>query len=518
MNRIDNIFVKAIAGCLMALASVALFASSVCAQVVAPQATTPMATSNATLTFTTKSAAARHLAEKAFMLYLDRVEQMQAIELLRKAVTIDPDFAMAHELLAQVSLNSAEQVEEQNRAYATRAHASAGEQEVIEWYEDVNNHDLISAIPRMNDMLAQYPHDKLVVWMTTWWLYTQSQFGRSIEVYERSGITNSPGLMNNMGYNYASVRRFDKALAEMDKYVAAMPNDSNPQDSYAEILRMAGRFDQAIEHYRASLAINPQFYSSQFGIADTYSLMGDQARARREYQIGFHKFALAEQQRTLWKTREASTFIREGDIEWADRAFQSIADEAQKDHISLTEADTYRQMAMYQTDPGRAEMLLGKADAAVKLGEHSRKDALRQESAQILRARVELAIKTGNAKSAKTYLASLAEMAEDESDKIISLAYQGAAGAALFSEKKYSESIAHLEEDTNNPLSLKLLVAAYEKTGDKEAAATASDLLSNLNDPTLEQALVVPAFRKCTQDSSCSGNVKTAAGAVPHTL
>jgi Tfp pilus assembly protein PilF len=516
MNRTNCILDEMLCGVLAATLTVAISASVTFAQTAASPEISQATTPNATLPLTTKSPAAKHLAEKAFTLYLDRVEQMQAIELLRKAIAIDPDFAMAHELLAQISLNSGEQVEEQNRAYATRAHASAGEQEVIEWYQDVNNHNLISAITHMNDLLAQYPHDKTVVWMTTWWLYTQSQFGRSIEVYENSGITNSPGLMNNMGYNYASVRRFDKALAEMDKYVAAMPNDCNPLDSYAEILRMAGRFDQAIEHYRASLAINPQFYSSQFGIADTYSLMGDQARARREYQIGFHQFALAEQQRTLWKTREASTFVREGDIEWADRAFQSIADEAQKDHISLTEADTYRQMAMYQTDTGRAGMLLDKADAAVKLGEHSRKDALRQEAAQILRARVELAIKAGNAKSAKANLALLAAMADDESDKIISLAYQGAAGAQLFSEKKYAESIAHLEEDTNNPLSLKLLVAAYETTGDKEAAETASDLLSNLNDPTLEQALVVPAFRKCAQDSSCNSNVKTAAGTVPH--
>ncbi len=102
--------------------------------------------------------------------------------------------------------------------------------------------------------------------------------------------------MNNIGYNYAYTRQFDKAFTMMDKYVAALPNDSNPQDSYGEILRLAGRFNQSIEHYRASLVINPQFYSSQFGIADTYSLMGDQVRARQEYEIGFQKFPLPELQ------------------------------------------------------------------------------------------------------------------------------------------------------------------------------------------------------------------------------
>jgi hypothetical protein len=36
--------------------------------------------------------------------------------------------------------------------------------------------------------------------MTAWWLTTETQYQRSIEVYERSGISDSPGLMNNMGY------------------------------------------------------------------------------------------------------------------------------------------------------------------------------------------------------------------------------------------------------------------------------------------------------------------------------
>jgi tetratricopeptide (TPR) repeat protein len=295
------------------------------AQQTAPQAANTL---TAVLPLTTKSPEARRLVEEALNLYLDRVEQAQAIEILRKAVKVDPDFAMGHEYLAQISLDSAEQVSEQEKAFATRNHATTSEQLVIEWYQDAADHKLISAITKMNDVLSQYPHDKWVVWMTTWWLQSQSQYERVIAVYENSGITDSPGLINNIGYNYAYLRQFDKAFTMMDKYVALMPNDSNPQDSYAEILRLAGRFNQSIEHYRASLVINPEFYSSQFGIADTYSLMGDQARARKEYEVGFKKFSLPELQQILWRTREAATYVREGDLEGAEKAFQAIADYA----------------------------------------------------------------------------------------------------------------------------------------------------------------------------------------------
>ena len=475
--------------------------------------TVPQPTNALTAVFplTSKSPEARRLVEEALILYLDRVEQQQSIEILRKAVKVDPDFAMGHEFLAQISLDSAEQVGEQEKAFATRNHATTSEQLVIEWYQDAADHKLISAITKMNDVLNQYPHDKWVVWMTTWWLQSQAQYERVIAVYERSGITDSPGLINNMGYNYAYVRQFDKAFAMMDKYVAAMPNDSNPQDSYAEILRLAGRFNQSIEHYRTSLVINPEFYSSQFGIADTYSLMGDQVRARKEYEVGFQKFTLPELQQILWKTREAATFVREGDYEDAQHAFQAIADYAHSRQNSQAEADTYRQMAICEQNPKQALVYLGKAEAATQDGKNALRIAITQELAQILRARVEVALKMGNKQMANSNLARLTALPESSGDKLIELAYHGAAGAVLFSEHKYDQAISHLEEDTNNPFSLKLLAAAYQKIGYSAGEKRTNETLTNLNDPTLEQALVVPAFRKCGEGSSCNANAKTAA-------
>jgi tetratricopeptide (TPR) repeat protein len=475
-------------------------------------------TQPSSLPLTTSSPEARQLVERALAIYLDKVEQTDAIEMLRKAVSLDPAFAMGHELLAQISLDSAEQVSEQAKAFTYREDVSALEREAIEWYQDASDHQLLLAITKMNDLLAQLPHDKTVVWMTTWWLMTQQQYDRSIAVYEHSGIDDSPGLWNNMAYNYAYVRSFDKAFELMDRYIAALPHDANPQDSYAEILRMAGRFDSSIEHYRASLAINPEFYASQFGLADTYSLKGEQVRARREYEAGFRRFSVPEQQRFLWRTREAATFIREGDLEWADRAFQAIADDAHAHHTSLAEADTYRQMAMYQEDSTRALELLSKAAAAAAAGENTNHTAIQQVTAQILRARVEVAVKMGNENIAKSSLEALTRMSEDADDKIIDLAHNGALGAFLVSQQKYKEAIPHLEEDPNNPLSLKLLATAYGKTGDTSAAERTLDLLSSLNDPTLEQALVVPAIRQCAQDPSCGGRVKSASTKVPHTL
>jgi len=470
----------------------------------------PPAANPAAFPLTTKSPEARRLVDEALAQYIDHVAQPEAIASLRKAVAADPQFAMAHELLAQISLDSAEQVSEQQKAFATRRYASPVERTTIQWYQDAAQHKMIPAITSMNDVISQYPRDKVVVWAASWWLMTQTQYERALAVYEQSGITDSPGLINNMAYNYAYLRQYDKAIAFMAKYAASLPGDPNPEDSYAEILRLAGRFEQSIQHYRAALAIDPKFYSSQYGIADTYSLMGKQTQAREEYKIGFEKFPLEEMQQVMWKTRQATTYVREGDVKGADRAFQAVADVAHSRHISQVEADTYRQMAIYQSDAKRALQFLDKADVALLEHKNATPTAIQQEAAQILRARVELAVRVGDKKAAQMSLEPLDQMAQTASDRLIEAAYHGAAAAVFYSEGNFDRAIEHLEEDTDNPLSVELLADAYQKNGDLESAHRTAKSLSERNDPTVEQALVVPSFRKCYQDPSCYGKLKNA--------
>src|SRR5437762_14184370 len=87
----------------------------------------------AVLPLTTKSPEARRLAEEAMILALDQVEQAKAIEILRKTVKIDPDVAMTHEILTQISFDPDEHVIEQQKAHATSKHDSVSVRLEIEW-------------------------------------------------------------------------------------------------------------------------------------------------------------------------------------------------------------------------------------------------------------------------------------------------------------------------------------------------------------------------------------------------
>src|SRR6202040_1432797 len=155
-----------------------------------------------------------------------------------KALKADPNFAMAHEILAQISLEPSEQVSEQQKATATKRNASLAEQTIIEWFQNAADDNLIPAITNMNDALRQYPHDRWVVYLSSNWLSKQTQYDRSAAVYEHSGLNDSPGLVNNTAYTYPSIRQFAKAFLILDKSVAAFPKDANPRNSYAKTLLM----------------------------------------------------------------------------------------------------------------------------------------------------------------------------------------------------------------------------------------------------------------------------------------
>jgi tetratricopeptide (TPR) repeat protein len=458
---------------------------------------------------TTHSPESRVLLAKAWELDLDEVEQIKAIAVLRKLVKIDPNFAMGHEILSQCSRDPGEQVREQKAAWATKKYSSPAEQLVIEWFENAADHKLISAITDMNEVLRQYPHDKWVVFLANWWLMEQTQYERAAAVYENSGIRDSAGLINNAAYTYANLHQFDKAFALMDKYVEMMPKISNPEDSYGELLRLAGRYQDSVKHYRASLAINPRFYASEYGIADTYAMMGDETRARKAYEIAFKKFPLPTLDRVQWKTREALTYVREGDLKGADQAFQAIAEYASAHKMAQAEAETYRQMAMYQGDPRRSLELLDRAEHALRQAQNAMRMSVDQELALVLRTRVEVALKAGDKPLAHTTLAQLAKL-NDSDDNIIQTAYEAASGALLFAAHKYKQSVPHLEQDPDNPLSLRLLASAYRRAGDVEGEKHIDEKLASVNDPTLEQALIVPGFRKCLENPNCDATFKTA--------
>jgi tetratricopeptide (TPR) repeat protein len=275
-----------------------------------------------------------------------------------------------------------------------------------------------------------------------------------------------------------------------------LPNEANPEDSYAELSRMAGRFDDALAHYHASLKIDPKFVESQQGLGDTYAVMGDEARARAEYVVAMQK-ATTRVENINFALQSAATYAREQNFTKADSAFLETAQQAHNKDLGTLEAEAYRRMSVYQKNNARAMELLKKAEAVLQEPQHKMPAAAHdQELALILRTRAGHAVHDGSMQNALQALKQLEELAASNNSGLVQFAYSGADGAVLMAQGKYEEAITRLEDDDKNPFSMQRLIVAYEKTGAKDNAGRMAQKLANFYEPTIEQAVIVPEFRK----------------------
>jgi len=445
----------------------------------------------------TKSPQAHALFEKG-MEKMEMLHIQDGLENFRNAVKADPQFALGHVILMFFTQDPTEKVSEMDKALAAKGSANPEEKLIIDWLTSQSQSRWIPAIQAMNEALEKYPHDKHLHWLAGWWLlvdHNQSQ--RAVGLFERVMQIDPKfaDAYNEAAYCYARMGNFDKAFADIKHYSELVPNEPNPQDSFAEISRMAGRFEDALTHYRMSLKIDPSFNESQLGLGDTYALMGQQERAREEYAKALA--SASPVQKVTWGLQSAATYVREGNLAGADKAFTAVAEMAHQKDFANLEAEAYRSMSMYQLEMAASLSLLAKAEAVLHEDHKVPKSLLDEELAVVLRTRVEQALKGGNKEVAAAALKQLQALSETNgADGLIATALHGASGAASLAERNYADAVNHLEEDEGNAISMRSLIIAYEKNGQQGNAHRLSAKLAALNVPLIEQAVVVPVFRK----------------------
>jgi len=448
-----------------------------------------------TLPVTTSSAKARELYIKGMEdyenLYLERCNDDW-----RAAVREDPNLAVAWAWIAFNSGNPQEVSAARAKAKDLAPKATAGEQLMVAWIVKVQEGDFLGGITAMNDMLAMYPRDKHLLYLAGNWLMGENGNDQAQRMMEKALTIdkNYPAALNDLAYVQARNREFAKAFEAMDRYVALLPKEPNPQDSYGELKRMAGDFESSLTHYRAALKIDPDFVTSQLGLGDTYALMGNQEQARIEYDKAI-RFAHNEADRLTYAMQKAMTYVRDGNYAEADRQFQQIAEAGHAKNQDLQEAQALRHMAEYQADDSAALKHLKLAEESLDHRSTISISDREEELSRILRNRVVHAARAGNQALADKSLQHLEAMANGSRNRVIQSSYNGAAGTVLMEQKKYEDAIAHLEEDQDNPFTVELLVQAYYQTMQTDKLHAAEAKLRGNNMPTMEQALVVPAAR-----------------------
>ncbi len=470
-----------------------LVSLSICLAIGAPPLSAGAADdlSSAKLPVTTSSQAAARYFETG-MVHYENHRWNFALRDWNEAIRLDPNFAQAYVWICFTTADPAEEARDRARAKSLIKQVTPGEQLLIRWMAGVHENRYVEGIMAMNDMLAMFPQDKRLNFMVGYWLFRwqdEYEVSKKLTLRALAVDPNYATAYNQLAYLYSRSGDIDKALQYAAKYMELLPNEPNPHDSYAEMLRFAGRYMEALGQYRMALKVDPTFYISQKELGETYALIGEEEQARTEYEKAIQE-APSNGVKAEYLQKLALTYVREKKYAEADTAYLDAAAQAHAMKQWIWEARAHRVMAMYEPNPAAAIKNLDQADALLVQASRSVNQVdLNEEKAHILRVRVERALAAGDRATAEKLVTKLERLAGPGSSINTQRTYHGAAGTLLLDQKKYPDAISHLTEDVANPLSMKLLIGAYRETGASGDAAALSKRLQDWKVPSVEEAL-----------------------------
>src|SRR6266436_5398653 len=454
---------------------------------------------------TTKSEQARELFGQAIILS-GNYRLDECLKSLRTAVGEDANFAAGWSLLAYFATDAHEAADALAHAQRLAGKSSPSEMLLVRWIAAQKQNDQIAAISNLNDLTKRESDDKFILYLAGRWFVDQRDQQRAVPLFEKVLLLDPEftPVLNRLGYAYAAMGDMARAETLMQRYVAAMPTDANPEDSYGDILFKAGRYNEARAHFEAALKKDPSFGPSQHELGDVFAMLGNQDAARDAY----HKSALlaANPRRSLeYRSSIALSYVRDNLYGFADREYSALVAEAKAQKYTNLQASFHEAMALYQTDDLAAMKHLDAAEDAIRNDEDLATVTRDEHMAVIRRWRGVRSIHAGNPAMADVCIRVMQQKFESTENEFIGDQLHALRGTWLVEQHKYQEAIPELEQASDDAFSLDLLARAKRELGDGSGAdATLRQLLA-IHASTMDSVLVVePARQKSAVSATAS--------------
>ena len=441
----------------------------------------------------TRSDEARKLVEKSIDEY-ENVLLDNSVATAKQATVRDPRFALAYAIWGYAANRTTPAPDSIKHARALLPTATPDEQLLVTWLLDVQEANNLAAINSMNDLRARFPGDKHVLYLTAEWLYFQQDYARSKKGMERilDIDPNFPPALNMLGYAYIETGDPDpaKAVNFLKRYAALETDQPNPEDSLGEVLRFAGDDAGSIEHYSAALKITPNFYSSNLGLADTRTLMGDYAGARAQYD---KVIAAATNPRDKLHAQFQKSLVHfwEGQPEEGRKALHATLEAARHQKEPYEQFEAALALAQLSDSNAAALEQLKVVEASIEkpiagMSEPDRNVSL----GTVLREEARYASANSQPEVAQEAISKLERYAAITRDLIVENNYESAHGFALFAQGDYANAVDELTTDPHSPIALQQLALGYDKLNAAAEAQTIRTRLKYQRSPTVEWYLV----------------------------
>lgn len=231
-------------------------------------------------------------AYRYYSLGVEEAEQFQnaqAVELFKKALRIDPRFAMAY---ARIGFAYAVQdfQPEAGRPYLEHAlrlsaKLSTLNQLYIEAWFAIARSDYNAAIVLLQQITRQYPSETEATCELSRLLRGQERLDEAVALLKNAIQihTNAKDLYNAYGFILMSMKRPQEAIRADQQYVVLAPQNPNGYDSLGMAYESAGQYESAVQQFNQALTLDPEFEPAIVHLGDTYYQMGRYRDSLRNY-------------------------------------------------------------------------------------------------------------------------------------------------------------------------------------------------------------------------------------------
>ena len=447
-------------------------------------------------------------AKKEFLQGRDLAERLLAqdsIQHFDKALSLDPNFALAELGRANASQSAKEFFDHLKKAVNLSGKASEGEKLFILANEAGANGDVAKQKEYLDKLVTTHPNDERARFNLGGYYFGQQDFAKAIENYKKATelAPNYSPAYNLLGYAYRQNGDYANAEQAFKKYIELIPNDPNPYDSYGELLLKMGKFEDSITQYRKALSIDPHFVASHNGIAADLMYMGKADEAAAELQKITDKARSDGDRRTALfalTVVEADAGKMDKALEEVDKQYalgQKINDVAAMTGDLQLKGTILLEMGKYDEAKEQFERILKMTEGS-NLSQEIKENTKRFHHYNL--ATVALGKKDyATAKAEAEEFRKGAEASKNPGQ--VKQAHQ-LTGMIALAEKDYDKAIAELQQSSDqNPQNLYRLCQAYQGKGDTAKAKEFCTKAAGFNSlPQLNYALIRVKAQKMAAD------------------
>lgn len=271
-------------------------------------------------------------AYRYYSLALEQAQMQQlpeAIELLRKAVVLDPQFAMAHARIGYVYAVKWHLFDQAGphleKAFQLADRLTKKDRLYIAAWDAVARQDAERAVQSYRDIIASYPLEVETYQSLGRLLYKLKRLDEAVSVVEQGLVVNpeAEDLFNTLGHVYMWMGRQEEALAAYNRYIQLVPRDPNSYDSLGLFHQWFGRYDEAARAYERALALNPESPVAIIHLGNLYFHRGRYQAAIGQYRR-YAQLApnVADQERGY--DAVAFVYLQKRDLKRADEALRPV--------------------------------------------------------------------------------------------------------------------------------------------------------------------------------------------------